>query len=146
MQAQQANLITEADDKANMPAVNGYELRDRLQIDRPASEQKIPQSQWRRIVSESCYTFPVAALATGIHYDQFMKYLNEKIQPRRKNRETMEEFMAYFNEKKKIPFHPSYGYATPEQIEKLNSLPDGYELQHLKKQIEKQNKNKGKTS
>lgn len=43
----------------------------------------------------------------------------------------------------RLPYHPSFGYATPEQIEKLNNLKDGYELQYLRKQIKKQNDNKG---
>ena len=45
---------------------------------------------------------------------------------------------------KTIPFHPSYGYATPEQIEKLKQLKLGADYQSLLKKIEKQTKAKGK--
>lgn len=146
MQTHQASLITEADEERNKPRVNGYEKEDRPQFNRQARAQRTPQSQWRAVVADSRYTFPVAALATGIRYDQFMKYLNCKIEPRKKNRETMEEFMAYFSEKKAIPKHPIYGYMTEEQYQKLQSLPCGAELDHLKRVIEKQVKAKGKVS
>jgi hypothetical protein len=43
----------------------------------------------------------------------------------------------------KIPFHPSYGYATPDQVQKLMELKDGTEYKQLLKQIEIQTKNKG---
>lgn len=45
--------------------------------------------------------------------------------------------------KPRIPFHPAYGYATPEQIEKLESLGMCPERDYLWKQIELQNKKKG---
>lgn len=44
---------------------------------------------------------------------------------------------------KQLPFHPAWGYCTPEQVEKLQTLPDGYEYQYLKKQVAQQNKDKG---
>ncbi len=44
-----------------------------------------------------------------------------------------------------MPFHKSYGYATPEQIEKLGSLGLGPERNYLMEQIKKQNEVQGKT-
>lgn len=49
-----------------------------------------------------------------------------------------------FKEGHSIPYHPSYGYATPEQIEKLNSLKNGMEYKQLLKIIQQQNEDKGK--
>ena len=43
-----------------------------------------------------------------------------------------------------IPFHPSYGYATREQIQRLFDLKTGGEFNNLKKQVEFQNNKKGK--
>lgn len=43
-----------------------------------------------------------------------------------------------------IPFHPSYGYATAEQIDKLKELKVGPDYHRLLKEIEKQTKAKGK--
>lgn len=44
----------------------------------------------------------------------------------------------------KIPYHPAYGYATPEQIEKLKTLGKGPDYDHLWKVIAEQTKKKGK--
>lgn len=43
-----------------------------------------------------------------------------------------------------IPFHPSFGYATREQVEKLNQLKSGNEYKILLNQVEFQTKHKGK--
>lgn len=43
----------------------------------------------------------------------------------------------------RIPYHPAYGYATPEQIEQLKTLKDGTEYKQLWKIIECQTKKKG---
>lgn len=45
---------------------------------------------------------------------------------------------------KTIPYHPTRGYVTDEQWEKLQRLKDGYEYQALLRTIEKQTKLKGK--
>ena len=50
----------------------------------------------------------------------------------------------YESKKPSIPFHPAYGYVTPEQIARLNELKDGTEYKTLKKQIELQTRLKGK--
>lgn len=46
--------------------------------------------------------------------------------------------------KERIPYHPAYGYATPEQIKKLQELKHGPEYDFLWKQIAEQIKKKGK--
>lgn len=43
-----------------------------------------------------------------------------------------------------IPFNRSFGYATREQVEKLYDIKSGNDYNRLKKQIEFQNKHKGK--
>jgi hypothetical protein len=45
--------------------------------------------------------------------------------------------------KDKIRYHPSFGYATPKEVEKLFSLGMGPTRDALLKQIEKRNKRKG---
>lgn len=48
------------------------------------------------------------------------------------------------NKKPDIPYHPAYGYATEEQIEKLKSLGHGPDYDLLWKTIEKQTKKRGR--
>lgn len=43
-----------------------------------------------------------------------------------------------------IPYHPAYGYATPEQIQKLQELKHGPDYDLLWKKIEQQTKRRGK--
>lgn len=43
-----------------------------------------------------------------------------------------------------IPFHPAFGYATREQVEKLNELKKGSAFVRLKQQIQFQSDHKGK--
>lgn len=64
--------------------------------------------------------------------------------PRGKNTETLEKIMFELSKKKRIERHPSFGYATPEQIEKLRSYVTELERESIMKQIEKQTKLRGK--
>lgn len=43
----------------------------------------------------------------------------------------------------RIPYHPAYGYATPEQVEELKRLGRGPDYDQLWKKIEYQTKKKG---
>lgn len=52
--------------------------------------------------------------------------------------------MSNLIKEKKIEFSPVWGYATPEQIEKLKGYLTEIERERIMKQIEKQTKLKGK--
>jgi len=47
------------------------------------------------------------------------------------------------NKKPRIPFHPAYGYATPEQIAELESMGLCPQRDYLLQKIERQTKRKG---
>lgn len=73
-------------------------------------------------------------------------WLINGVEPRKENAPTLEKIMKRIGrDTKKIPYHPSFGYATPPQIEKLNSLGLGPERDYLLAQIQKQNESGGKT-
>jgi len=44
----------------------------------------------------------------------------------------------------KIPYHPAYGYATPEQVEKLQRIGLGPDRDQLLKKIEQQTADRGR--
>jgi hypothetical protein len=52
--------------------------------------------------------------------------------------------MKGFTKEKRIPKHPSFGYAYPEQIKRLNTLGFGPDRDALLKRIEIQQERKGK--
>lgn len=104
------------------------------------------QLHWRGIIEESRYTITAIVEAHELKERTVSGWLQKKdpIRPTKKNFAKFEGIMKKISKEPKIPFHPSYGYATPEQIEKLNSLPLGADRNYLLRQIEKQNEKKGK--
>ena len=56
----------------------------------------------------------------------------------------MKSIMKLADKDKRLKWHPSYGYATHEQIERLKRLGIGPDLELLLKQIEEQTNNRGK--
>jgi len=67
--------------------------------------------------------------------------------PNKSNIEKALKFMTNLRnpKNKRIKKHPSYGYVTQEQWDKLKSLGIGPDRDVLLKQIDAQNKSKGKT-
>lgn len=63
--------------------------------------------------------------------------------PRDDNLKKLEKLMSKTKDEK-IPFHPSYGYAMPEQIERLGEIGICVERDRIMAQIAKQSKSKGK--
>jgi hypothetical protein len=53
----------------------------------------------------------------------------------------MESIMSPANEDGRLKWHPSYGYTTREQIERLKNLGIGPDLELVLKEIKKQTKN-----
>lgn len=105
---------------------------------------EICQSEWIKIVDESAYTHKAAAEEARISYGLFRKYLLCEVVPRSRNKEKVFQAMAKIKNEKRIPFHPSYGYATEEQIEKLKSMGMCPDRDYLLTQIAKQNSTGGK--
>jgi len=73
----------------------------------------------RMAIEASELTTPAVAAEYGINYGQLRKYMRGMAQPRTKNRIKLEAIMTDLSERPAKVKHPSYGYATLEQIEQL---------------------------
>jgi len=74
---------------------------------------------------------------------QVRNWLNGKVRPNAKNKLKLDGVFKMLKEKPRIPYHPSWGYATPEQIEKKQQITP-IERERIMKQIEKQTRLRGK--
>lgn len=99
-------------------------------------------SHWREIAENSCFRPTSIPDETGVPYSTFRGWITQKARPR--DAERAVKVMDFLCKKPAIKKHPSYGWATPEQIAKLQALRIGPERDALLKKIEKQNKAKGK--
>lgn len=98
---------------------------------------------FKTAIDESAYTVAGASRAFEIPYANLNNWYKGK--PTRKcNKPILEKLMFELSKKKRIERHPSYGYATPEQIEKLKGYVTEIERESIMKQIEKQTKLRGK--
>lgn len=77
------------------------------------------QSNWRKIVNESRFRVKEIIDLYGFHDSCFFSWLRCATSPNKTNREKMVKAMTHANNEKRLPYHPSYGYATPEQIHRL---------------------------
>lgn len=112
------------------------------------------QDQWAEIFEQSDYTPEGASAQFGIPWATIKSWLYCKtdqqrgplplVTPSKKYRERAIEMMKNMNQTKRMEKHPSYGYATPEQIKQLETLGIGPQRDHILAQIEKQNKQQGK--
>lgn len=105
----------------------------------------IPQTKWRETIDESAYTYGAIMTEHKINPSSFNNWIHCKVVPFEKNIKKMEDILSKIQLEKKIPFHKSYGYATEEQIKKLESLGLGPDRDHVLKEIARQNETKGKT-
>lgn len=102
-------------------------------------------NKWENIVHNSAFTVRGICRRYAIDESSLRAYLYKGRRPRKENAELMEEIMSYLEKNKRIPRHPSYGYATSEQIEELKSLSVGHpRREYLLRQIEKQTRTEGK--
>ena len=75
---------------------------------------------------------------------QIWKYLRDGKLPREKTCLKIEDAMKKILTDKRIPYHPAYGYATPEQIAQLSNMGLCPERDLLLKKIAQQNEAQGK--
>lgn len=80
---------------------------------------------WEKAYEECGYTYRGIARISGIDAHSVSEYIRCLRVPRKKNLEKMEKAMQRAVNLKRIPFHPSYGFATEEQIHKLKTLKKG---------------------
>jgi hypothetical protein len=104
----------------------------------------IAQEDWVNIVNESAYTVPAIAKAYGINETSLRSYLFKGVVPRQANQNKIQKIMEELMSDPKLQKHPSYGYATQEQIEALKDMGIGPDRDRLLKQIAEQTKRKGK--
>jgi hypothetical protein len=102
------------------------------------------QVDWNAIFEQSGYRIASLAEIAKIDEGSFRKYLHCDRIPREANRKKMEHAMKLASELPRLKYHPSYGYATPEQIERLKTMKVGADMDALLKRIEEQTRNKGK--
>lgn len=102
------------------------------------------QDHWRAIVDACAFTVTHIINTYNLESSSFFRYLRGDTKPK-KHWERMVEIMKTLGGgQQRLQRHPSYGYATPEQIQKLQSLGLCPERDHILRQIEKQNANQGK--
>lgn len=102
------------------------------------------QSQWKDMIEESAYTVSAFAEHFNFSYQTLGKWLRCDVSPRHKNVQKMEEALKKAKEIGRIPWHPSYGYATEAQISRLKEIGLCPEYHQIMKTIAKQNEVKGK--
>jgi transposase-like protein len=108
--------------------------------------------QWTEVFDESDYTIAGAANAFGIPARTISSWIHglpdsggrRFASPSSKYRQQANRMIEKMATEKRLQKHPSYGYASPEQIEQLSNLGIGPERERILKQIEEQNKNGGK--
>ena len=115
-------------------------------LQKPMTGHLDPDSQvdWENIVDECALSINAICEDFKFYRQSFVKWLSCDRMPREKNRVRVIAAMHKIRDEKKIPWHPSFGYATTEQIEKLNRIGLCPERDYILKQIEKQNKTQGK--
>ena len=96
------------------------------------------------IMDESAYTDKAISELFPISYSTIKSWRLGRSMPRQSTIEKLEEAIEIMKKEKKIKYHPSHGYATEEQIEKLKTLGMSPDRDLILKQIAEQTKNKGK--
>ena len=99
---------------------------------------------WLDIVRDCALSQKAICDENKFNQKTFRKWIKGDQMPREKNRERIVAVMRTLIEQKKLVRHPSFGYATEEQIKKLNELGLGPDRDRILAQIEKQNKLQGK--
>lgn len=80
----------------------------------------------------------------GIPASNLRRWLWYSVTPSKKYEQQIEEVFMRLESRKRIPYHPSWGYATKEQIDRLKESISPMEREAILKQIEKQTRNRGK--
>ncbi len=98
---------------------------------------------YRQILEDSAYRFCDIEREFGIPTSQMCGYIYRGVEPK-KNKQKIEEIMSKISKQPKLVKHPSYGYATEDEIEKLKTLGICPERSMIIARIDKRAKSKGK--
>lgn len=98
---------------------------------------------WPDIVHQSGIHIKTICKEIGINATRFRKWVFGEVKPNKKSTPKLHEALKQVAETKKHPYHPSFGYATPEEFKRLQELREGSEKRQLLSDIEFRTKNKG---
>ena len=96
----------------------------------------------RQLYEECEYTIASLSLMNGVNRGTIRNWI-EGGNPAKRMQETYRKVKEQM-ESSKIKKHPSYGYATEQQIARLNEIGIGHERDQIMAAIAKQTKNRGK--
>lgn len=99
---------------------------------------------WKLIVYDSIYTIKLLSELVKINKCQFGRYVNQSQKPSNKNLEKVIYAMEIASKNKKQKRHPSFGWATKEEIEKITNLGVSPERDRILREIKDRSKRKGK--
>lgn len=98
----------------------------------------------RTALEKSMFTLSGAAKHYEVPVSTISAWVRETSRPNNTNKERHSRIMRDLLKNPAKKKHPSYGWATPEQIKRLETLPPGPDKKLLLAEIAKQNKKKGK--
>lgn len=75
----------------------------------------------RKEIEQSDLTITGVSEEFGVPKSTLYAWVDKGVTPRGDNLEKKEKIMDYTKKNKRIEKHPSFGYATPEEIEKLKT-------------------------
>jgi len=102
------------------------------------------QSHWPEIIDSSRYTTDAVSQKLNVTKQTLSAWLNKKAPRKPRREQEVVSAMAELLNKPRLEKHPSYGWARPDQIQRLNEIGIGPERDRIMKAIDKQNKAKGK--
>lgn len=100
--------------------------------------------KWRTFIAEQEITYGELARAAGLEPYVMQLYLEGKRRPKDMNYQKVEDAMKRILTSERIPHHPAYGYATPEQIERLKTIGLGPDRDQILKKIAQQTQDRGR--
>lgn len=103
------------------------------------------QANWLAIADGSIFPNTEIATMVNISRTQFIKLIHCEASPQKETREKMVRVMNEIIKTQKVERHPSFGYALPEEIERLKILGLGPDRDAVLAKIAERTKNKGKT-
>lgn len=108
------------------------------------AEWGVTLERWNGVV-ETCDLSPAGIeRAYDFCTSQVRKWLDGDVIPAKKSRAKMEETLVMLKRTQRIPYSPIWGYATPEQIERLKAVIAPQERERIMAQIKKQTLLRGK--
>ena len=88
-------------------------------------------ADWEEVVERSELSLAGISRKFDIAYSNLVNWFHHGSVPTRKSKEKMEVVLQKLKETQRIPFHPSYGYATASQIDRLRASITQYEREQI---------------